>query len=213
MNIFIYYLYGAINVLGTLQSNKRQQPCHQDLATWEMRAGLLHLNDQGWIAGGEDETYRIKKKYSSPPPRPPPPFHCLWLMTVTFEVICIHIYSINIWQVVSSQAFLLHLVERSPASRRPLAGQGQTSPESWWPSRLACSGVPAPVPQDSQRSDTAFIPLLSSACRWEAAFCRRLNEGIISHLWDGAGMPQLPCLECPPFCFASQPTEVLKKLH
>lgn len=117
MNIFIYYLYGAINVLGTLQSNKRQQPCHQDLATWEMRAGLLHLNDQGWIAGGEDETYRIKKKYSSPPS---PPFHCLWLVTVTFEVIWIHIYSINIWQVVSSQAFLLHLVERSPASRRPL---------------------------------------------------------------------------------------------
>lgn len=41
MNIFIYYLYGAINVLGTLQSNKRQWSCHQNLAAWEVRAGLL----------------------------------------------------------------------------------------------------------------------------------------------------------------------------
>lgn len=182
------------------------QPERWELASfiWMIRAELLV---------GRMRPTGLKKNTATPSPAPPPPFHCLWLMTVTFEVICIHIYSINIWQVVSSQAFLLHLVERSPASRRPLAGQGQTSPESWWPSRLACSGVPAPVPQDSQRSDTAFIPLLSSACRWEAAFCRRLNEGIISHLWDGAGMPQLPCLECPPFCFASQPTEVLKKLH
>lgn len=53
MNIFIYYLYGAINVLGTLQSNKRQWPCCQNLAAWEIRAGLLQLNDQGWITDGE----------------------------------------------------------------------------------------------------------------------------------------------------------------
>lgn len=53
MNIFIYYLYGAINVLGTLQSNKRRWPCHQNLAAWGMRAGLLQLNDQGWITGGQ----------------------------------------------------------------------------------------------------------------------------------------------------------------
>lgn len=73
------------------------------------------------------------------------------------------------------------------------------------PAGLLASGVPASVPQGSKGNDMA--------CRWEAAFCRRLKEGIICHLWDGAGMSQLLCLECFAFCFASLPTEVLKKLH
>jgi len=75
------------------------------------------------------------KKYNSVPHTH---FHCLCLATVTFEVICTYTYLINICQVVSSQTFLFHLVETSPALPRPLAVQSQTSPDVLWPSKLAC---------------------------------------------------------------------------
>lgn len=116
-----------------------------------------------------------------------PCFHSWCLVTMTFGVICTYIYLINIWQVVSFQSFLLHCMERSPASPMPLATQGQTSPKSWWPSRLAyfrCS---------SHGGDKAFISL-SFTCKQETAFIRRLKEGIISGV-------VLLCLKCPAFLF------------
>lgn len=134
------------------------------------------------------------------------------LLTVTFEVLCTYIYLINIWQAVSSQAFYFTWWKGGLLLsglwlfkvRLPLSFSGPTD--------LLASGVSALVPQDSQGRDVAFIPLLSSPCRWEAAFCRRLREGVISHLWDAAEIPQLPYHECPAFWFDSLATEVLKKL-
>lgn len=119
----------------------------------------------GWITGGEGmgvwdlQDWKNKKNTTAVPPH----FHSWCLVTMTFGVICTYINLINIWQVVSFQAFLLHCMERSPASPRPLVTQGQTSPKCLWPSRLVylrCSSVP----QDSHGSDIAFIPL-SLTCR------------------------------------------------
>lgn len=111
-----------------------------------------------WGRDGSMSSTGLKKNTTAVPPH----FHCWCLVTVTFRVICTSIYLINIWQVVSSQVFLLHCRERSPASPRPWATQGQTSPKSQWPSRLVCFRCSS-VPQDSHGSDMAFISLLSLA--------------------------------------------------
>lgn len=156
-----------------------------------------------WGEDGRMRSTGLKKNIQQFPPA---------LLTVTFEVLCTYIYLINIWQAVSSQAFYFTWWKGGLLLsglwlfkvRLPLSFSGPTD--------LLASGVSAPVPQDSQGRDVAFIPLLSSPCRWEAAFCRRLREGVISHLWDAAEIPQLPYHECPAFWFDSLATEVLKKL-
>lgn len=111
-----------------------------------------------WGRDGSIKSTGLKKNKTAVPPH----FHCWCLVTVTFRVICTSIYLINIWQVVSFQVFLLHCRERSPASPRPWATQGQTSPKSQWPSRLVCFRCSS-VPHDSHGSDMAFISLLSLA--------------------------------------------------
>lgn len=150
-------------------------------------AGLLHLNDQDWIAGGGgDGQMRSSGLKESTVALLPLSLLMLSDRDIwSYMYICIldkYLASCICPGIFTSGALFLPGLWLFKV-KLPL-GPGS-------PAGLLASGVPTLVPWDSQGVATAFIPLLYSICSWEAAFCRRLKEGVISHLWDGAEMPHI----------------------